>query len=210
MLLCLILCILFLKIIGMKQIISFILFIVFSIIQIQAQSANDLIQIRNVKADTVYNGSSEAVINQTVFANDSITICRAKGGDIKGYQHGDLLSIPDYKNLFKDNPEALHQIKTANFDYKFGLCLDYVGGFVFGFCLGSAISGEKLDASWGWTLGTSAAIAGLGIMIYNSGKNHHRKAINTYNSSLGKSTQKETGELKIGFTNSGLEFAYRF
>lgn len=165
----------------MKQIIFFILFIGFSTIQIQAQSAND-----------------------------SIAICRAKGGDINGYQHGNLLSIPDYKNLFKDNPEALHQIKTANFDYKFGLCLDYVGGFVFGFCLGSAISGEKLDASWGWTLGTSAAIAGLGIVIYNSGKNHHRKAIDIYNSSLEKSNQKETGKLKIGFINSGLEFAYIF
>ncbi|HJV77549.1 MAG TPA: hypothetical protein VJ602_04140 [Paludibacter sp.] len=194
----------------MKQIISFILFIIFSTIQIQAQSANDLIQISNVKADTAYNGSSEAIISQTVFANDSITICTAKGGDIKGYLHGDLLSSPDYKNLFKDNPEALHQIKTANFDYKFGLCLDYVGGFVFGFCLGSAISGQKLDASWGWTLGTSAAMAGLGIIIYNSGKNHHRKAIDIYNSSPGKSNQKETGELKIGFVNSGLKFAYRF
>jgi hypothetical protein len=194
----------------MKYIITIILFIAFPLSQVQAQTINDTIQKINTKTDTIYDSKSDAEIIQPVFANDSITITTAKGGDIRGYKNGYLLTIPDYKDLFRNNPEALHEIKVANFDYKFGLYLDYIGGFVVGFCLGSAINGDHLDASWGWTLGTGAAMAGLGMIIYSSGKSHHRKAVDIYNSAHRKQNLNETGELKIGFTNSGLGLAYRF
>jgi len=194
----------------MKYIITIILFIAFPLIQIQSQTINDTIQRINIKTDTVYDSKSDTEIIQPVFANDSITINTAKGGDIRGYKNGYLLTIPDYKDLFRNNPEALHEIKVANFDYKFGLYLDYIGGFVVGFCLGSAINGDHLDASWGWTLGTGAAMAGLGMIIYSSGKSHHRKAVDIYNSAYRKQNLNETSELKIGFTNSGFGLAYRF
>ena len=191
----------------MKYIIIVILFIVFPLSQVQAQTINDSIQTSNIKVDTE---SSELSMGQQVSAYDSITITTAKGGDIRGYKNGYLLTIPDYKDLFRNNPEALHEIKVANFDYKFGLYLDYIGGFVVGFCLGSAINGDHLDASWGWTLGTGAAMAGLGMIIYSSGKSHHRKAVDIYNSAYRKQNLNETSELKIGFTNSGFGLAYRF
>ena len=194
----------------MKYIITVILFIAFPLIQIQSQTINDTIQRINIKTDTVYDSKSDTEIIQPVFANDSITINTAKGGDIRGYKNGYLLTIPDYKDLFRNNPEALHEIKVANFDYKFGLYLDYIGGFVVGFCLGSAINGNHLDASWGWTLGTGAALAGFGMIIYSSGKSHHRKAVDIYNSAYRKQNLNESSELKIGFTNSGFGLAYRF
>ena len=194
----------------MKYIITIILFIAFPLIQIQSQTINDTIQRINIKTDTVYDSKSDTEIIQPVFANDSITINTAKGGDIRGYKNGYLLTIPDYKDLFRNNPEALHEIKVANFDYKFGLYLDYIGGFVVGFCLGSAINGDHLDASWGWTLGTGAAMAGFGMIIYSSGKSHHRKAVDIYNSAYRKQNLNESSELKIGFTNSGFGLAYRF
>ena len=194
----------------MKYIITIILFIAFPLIQIQSQTINDTIQRINIKTDTVYDSKSDTEIIQPVFANDSITINTAKGGDIRGYKNGYLLTIPDYKDLFRNNPEALHEIKVANFDYKFGLYLDYIGGFVVGFCLGSAINGDHLDASWGWTLGTGAALAGFGMIIYSSGKSHHRKAVDIYNSAYRKQNLNESSELKIGFTNSGFGLAYRF
>ena len=194
----------------MKYIITIILFIAFPLIQIQSQTINDTIQRINIKTDTVYDSKSDTEIIQPVFANDSITINTAKGGDIRGYKNGYLLTIPDYKDLFRNNPEALHEIKVANFDYKFGLYLDYIGGFVVGFCLGSAINGNHLDASWGWTLGTGAALAGFGMIIYSSGKSHHRKAVDIYNSAYRKQNLNESSELKIGFTNSGFGLAYRF
>jgi len=194
----------------MKYIITIILFIAFPLIQIQSQTINDTIQRINIKTDTVYDSKSDTEIIQPVFANDSITINTAKGGDIRGYKNGYLLTIPDYKDLFRNNPEALHEIKVANFDYKFGLYLDYIGGFVVGFYLGSAINGDHLDASWGWTLGTGAALAGFGMIIYSSGKSHHRKAVDIYNSAYRKQNLNESSELKIGFTNSGFGLAYRF
>lgn len=191
----------------MRYIIPIILFIAFPFIQIQAQTVNDSIRTTNTKVDT---RSYEPVIDQQLSANDSIRITATKGGDIRGYKDGYLLTIPDYKDLFRNNPEALHEIKVANFHYKCGLYLGYVGGFVVGYCLGSAINGDHLDASWGWTLGASAAVVGVGLVIYNSGNSHQRKAIDIYNSAFREQNLKETGELKVGFTNSGLGFAYRF
>ncbi|MDR3653520.1 MAG: hypothetical protein P4L34_11210 [Paludibacter sp.] len=191
----------------MKQLILFILFVGISFIQIQAQSPKDTVQTIQ-SAESIKPVYNEYATKKNP-ANDSITINPVKG-DIKGYQNGFLLSMPDYKNIFKDNPEALHQIKVANFDYKVGLYMDYIGGFTFGYCLGSAINGTHLDASWGLTLAASAAVVGTGFIIYNSGKMHHRKAIDIYNSPFRKYNLKETGELKVGITNDGLGFAYRF
>ena len=141
--------------------------------------------------------------------NDSIIISNAKG-DIKCYKNGKSLTDMDYIVIFKNNPDALHEIKLARSNYKSGMVVTYIGGFVFGFCLGSAISGEKIDYTWWLTLGSGAAIAGTGLLIYNGGKKHHRKAVELYNSSLGTTGYNGAPKLEFGMNNYGLGFAYKF
>ena len=162
----------------MKQIVFLIILIVFQCINSLGQSKKDSISISNKK------------------------------GDIKCYQNGILLTDLDYNVVFKDNSNALKEIKLARSNYKTGKIFGYIGGFVFGFCLGSAISGEKIDYTWWWTLGSSAAVAGTGLIIYNSGKKHHIKAIREYNSSFLSHTDEF--QLKIGFKNDGLNFVFNF
>ena len=193
----------------MKKIILFILLIGFSQMKTLGQTANDSLQISSSKVDTLNSAENNSGKSIARPENSPIKIQESKG-DIKCYKNGDLLIYSDYKDIFKDNQQALHQIRLANFDYKLGECFGYIGGFVFGFCLGSAISGEKVDESWAWTLVTSAAVVGMGLIIYNSGKSHHRKAIVLYNSSLKSISYKEPEILKVGFTNSGIGLTYKF
>ena len=193
----------------MKQHILFFILIAFPVIHLQGQSANDSALINKTQIDTLSLQKNESVTVSTIPGKDSIEIINSKG-DIKGYKNGQLLNNWDYYYLFKENKPALHEISLANFNYNVGKYFAYMGGFVFGFCLGSAISGDQIDESWGWTLATSAAVVGVGFIIYNSGKSHHRKAIDIYNSSIKSTSSKIPQEIKFGCTHSGLGLVYRF
>ena len=140
---------------------------------------------------------------------DSLIINNSKG-EIKCYRNGVLMTTNDFISLFKNNPTALKEMKIARADYKTGVFFSYLGGFVFGFCLGSAMSGEKVDYTWWWTLGVSAAIGGSGIIIYNSGIKHHRKAIGIYNSSSSTTGSNNFQILKFGLTSNGIGLKYSF
>ena len=141
--------------------------------------------------------------------NDSIMIDTTRS-DIKCYKNGKFLTEMDYNYLFKNNPTALHEMKLARANYKAGMTFGYIGGFTFGFCLGSLIKGDHIDYTWWLTIGTSAAIAGTGLLIYNAGKKHHRNAVKEYNSTLGTTAYHVDHTLEFGPTNHGLGFAYNF
>lgn len=141
--------------------------------------------------------------------NDSIIIGNTKG-DIKCYKNGVMLTDRDFNFLFKDNPTALQEMKLARANYKAGEIVAYIGGFTFGFCLGSLIKGDHIDYTWWLTLGSGAAIAGTGLLIYNSGKKHHRNAVIQYNSTLGTSGYNVEHTLKFGLNTNGLGLAYKF
>ncbi len=193
----------------MKQLIIFILLISFPLINLIGQAPTDSLDRSKRNVDTLKITTLEVPPEVVNLESDTIAFENLKG-DIKGYRNGDLLLYSDYKGLFKNVPQALHEIKISNFNYQTGKVLAYVGGFTFGFCLGSAISGDKIDESWWWTLGTGAAIAGIGIIIYDSGKSHHIRAIKIYNSTHKNISYNESKSLKIGFTNSGLGITYKF
>jgi hypothetical protein len=193
----------------MKQLILFISLVIFPFINGFAQTATDSSDRRIQNGDTLKTTTLKTSPEVVRLKNDTITIKNFKG-DIQGYKNGDMLYYSKYKMLFINDPQALHEIKGSNFDYQTGKVFAYIGGFTFGFCLGSAISGDKIDESWWWTLGTGAAIAGLGIIIYDSGKSHHIKAIKIYNSTHKSISNNESKSLKIGFTNSGPGITYKF
>jgi len=189
----------------MKKILLFILIISFPLSQLLAQKLNESTQIG--KTDSLKASKYEPAVKPV--ANDSI-LTRISHGNIRGYKDGYFLTMPDYKDIFRGNPEALQQIKMANFDYKSTLYLDFAGAFAFTYCVGSVINGGKINALWGVTLAAGAAAVGFGFTINNSAKIHHRKAIDIYNSPFRTPRLQEKAVLKIGLTDSGLGFAYRF
>ena len=141
--------------------------------------------------------------------NDSIIIDTTRS-DIKCYKNGKLLTDMDYNFLFKNNPTAMQEMKLARANYKAGGIVAYIGGFTFGFCIGSLIAGDHIDYTWWITLGSGAAVAGTGLLIYNSGKKHHRNAVMEYNSTLGTTGFNIEHRLEFGLNNNGLGFAYKF
>ncbi len=140
---------------------------------------------------------------------NSITISKERG-EVQCYMNGESLSYNQLYGMFQTYPNALKELKRAKRRYKTGTVFSYIGGFVFGFCLGSAISGEELDATWGITLGAGAAVGGIGLMIYNSGKKHHKKAVGIYNLSVNRTAYLNKNTLKFGLTNSGIGLCYNF
>ena len=193
----------------MKQLIIFISLVSIPLINAFGQTATDSLDRIKQNVDTSKIITLETPTEKVYFENDTIAFENIKG-ELKGYKNGDLLMYSQYKELFINDPKALHEIKVSNFNYQTGKVLAYIGGFTFGFCLGSAISGDKIDESWWWTLGTGAAIAGVGIIIYDSGKSHHINAIKTYNSTHKNTSCNESKSVLIGFTNTGLGITYKF
>jgi hypothetical protein len=154
------------------------------------------------------------IISQSMIAfgqspNDSILIGNARG-DIKCYQNGFLLNDADYKTIFKDNPYSLNEMRLSRIDHKAAMIFSYAGGFVFGFCLGSLISGDQIDYTWWWTLGSSAAVVGLGLSLDHSCKKHIRNAVGRYNSELRTSGYINQKRLELGLGNNGVSFIFRF
>jgi len=170
---------------------------------------NKSLNSKKITNDTLKTQLSESNIIATQ-SPDTIEIIK-KFGEIKGYRNGELLTYKNYKLLFANNPNALEQIRTSNFLHKTGNFFGTVGGFMFGFI---GVVGLKninsVDYTWGMALGASAAIVGVGYIIYSSGNNSQIKAIKTYNNHQRYLLDKEKVSVKIGFTNSGVGLVYSF
>lgn len=128
--------------------------------------------------------------------------------DTKLNQH---ISDIQFRKLFANNPTALKEINTSISQRKTSMFLANVGGYLFGFTLGLGLTNlDDVDYSWGITLGVTAGIAGLGVLINSSSKSHRKKAIEIYNSTIRNTANLEKTYLKIGFTNSGVGLTYCF
>ena len=128
--------------------------------------------------------------------------------DTKLNQH---ISDTEFRKLFANNPIALKEINTSIYQRKTSMVLAYVGGSLFGFTLGLGLTNlDDVDYSWGITLGATAGIVGLGVLLNTSSKSHRKKAIEIYNSTFRDKTALEKTYLKIGFTGSGVGLTYCF
>ncbi len=128
--------------------------------------------------------------------------------DTKLNQH---ISDTEFRKMFANNPTALKQINTSIFQRKTSMVLANVGGYLFGFTLGLGLANlDDVDYSWGITLGVTAGIAGLGVLLNTSSKSHRKKAIEIFNSTLRNTADIEKTYLKIGFTNTGVGLTYCF
>jgi hypothetical protein len=89
-----------------------------------------------------------------------------------------------------------------------GNVLGFVGGFLLGWPIGQKIGGEE---SPNWTM---AAVGGgiliPGIILDVKGKSKIKNAINTYNSSIGKSHSTLNSSLNFALCNKGVYITCSF
>lgn len=171
----------------------------------------------NLKTDSISNNIEISKIdsidsNQIVNANIDTIRIEKRFTEVYGYKNNKLMTINDYKTLFETYPTAFKHFKTANSLHKTGNFFGFIGGFMFGYI---GVLGLKeldsVDETWGAALGVSAAVMGVGLIIYSQGNKAQIKAINSYNNSP-KAYQEnnDVSQLKIGFTNSGIGLIYNF
>lgn len=171
----------------------------------------------NLKTDSISNNIEISKIdsidsNQIVNANIDTIRIEKRFTEVYGYKNNKLMTINDYKTLFETYPTAFKHFKTANSLHKTGNFFGFIGGFMFGYI---GVLGLKeldsVDETWGAALGVSAAVMGVGLIIYSQGNKAQIKAINSYNNSPKVYQEKnDVSQLKIGFTNSGIGLIYNF
>jgi len=194
----------------MKQILFIILFICFPFSNSFAEETSKTLNSTSTQVDSL---KSDLVnFNEVAQFSEDTIIIKKKFTEVYGYKNGELLNNADYIMLFANTPDALRIIELSKSYHRLGNLVGFVGGFMFGFI---GVMGLKninsVDYTWGKALGISAAVTGIGFLIYQAGNYSQIKAIKIYNKKNNHyRVNEEIGYLKVGFTNSGIGIAYNF
>jgi hypothetical protein len=123
----------------------------------------------------------------------------------KIYLDNQLLKPKEVLNVMEGNPDAYAAYKKAKSNYDAGQVIGFIGGFMIGYPLGSALGGG--DPQWG------IAAGGVGLLLLNlpliSGyKKHSRNAIELYNGLSGSTAKNYSIEFTP--TATGAKVVLRF
>jgi hypothetical protein len=131
---------------------------------------------------------------------------RRKTGRIHKEETG---GVPDLRQLLiltRDNPEAYKSAKTAKAFQRVGSVVGFAGGFMVGYGLGAAITGEQIT-------GKVIAVGGilvLGSVPFHIGSvTHARKAIKLYNTGMRQTTFKHI-DLRVSIASNSLKLKVLF
>jgi hypothetical protein len=195
----------------MKQILLIFLLIYFPVTSSFGVEIPSKTNYASLQVDSLSSSDSLNSNNVTPVLDDTISVIKSFS-EVYGYQKGKFLSYNDYRVLFANNPAALEEIEISRSHHRLGTIFTFVGGFMFGFIGVMGLQNIKsVDYTWGVALAGSAAVVGVGFLIYKLGNYNKIKAINIYNEEIdGYSANKDGGYLKIGFTNSGIGLVYNF
>jgi hypothetical protein len=129
---------------------------------------------------------------------DSIEVKKAWGTVFK--QNGQLLTPRKLLDITSSHPEAYKEMKVAKSNYDIGSVIGFVGGFLVGYPLGTALAGGEAN----WTLaGIGAGLIGVSIPFTSAYTKHAKIAVQHYNEGIQQSGMNPAN-LKIGLTGSGL------
>jgi hypothetical protein len=148
---------------------------------------------------------SSSLFSQTV---DSIIVKTRLLSTDYYYAGSKLNSIKSISRVVRDNPKAISKIKAAETLATVGNIFGFAGGFLIGWPIGSAMSGEEAN----WNLAYAGGlIAFLGILYeFNSSSSVH-DAVDIYNSSIQKSGKpKDTTTLDFYLAPTRVGLALRF
>ncbi len=124
-------------------------------------------------------------------------------------QNGSLMSFGDVVRALNNNTEAYQLAKSARSNYILSQIIGSTGGFLIGWPLGTALSGDKPN----WTLlGIGAGLVVISIPIEISSNKKIKKALNIYNAGLDKKTTLNyfKPQYHLVFNDKGFGLALRF
>ena len=99
-------------------------------------------------------------------------------GGARFYQDDRLLKPADVLNVMAPNEEAFAMFKKAKANYDAAQVFGFIGGFMVGWPLGTAIAGG--DAQWGLAAG-GAGVLLLSFPFSSAFNKHARNAVEIYN-----------------------------
>jgi hypothetical protein len=139
--------------------------------------------------------------------HDSIQTTKTSGG-YKYELNGNVMTYETMLHAMQNNVEATQLLNKAKGNSGFANVLGYVGGFLVGYPLGTALSGGQAN----WTLAAiGAGILVVAIPIASSANKNIKQAVDIYNSSLNQTSYKQPDyELKLGLHPNGLGLTLNF
>ncbi len=136
------------------------------------------------------------------------TIVSIKGNNGYEYYQGDLLlTATQLDSVLYSNDIAYELMGSAHNLNNLGKVLGYIGGFLIGWPLGTAVGGGEPV----WALaGVGAGILIVSIPINLKAKKKSKLAIDIYNRGLQTSSFWSKSELKFTMTNNGIGLTMKF
>jgi len=115
-------------------------------------------------------------------------------------QHGKTLSPKEMKEIVKMNPQAIEEMKLASGNLGVAMVFAYVGGFMIGWPIGTAIGGGKPV----WALaGAGAVLVAIAIPLSAAAARHTKNAVRIYNNSL-KQISRNAVKMNFGLSGNGI------
>jgi hypothetical protein len=137
---------------------------------------------------------------------DTISIQKVFGG-YQYYQGYNRLGFSQMINLMQSNEQASNEIRAAQKNSSIASITGYVGGFMLGWPLGTAIGGGRPN----WAMaGVGAGILAVGITLNQKSNKQTTNAIRIYNESITSESFLNNVQIDYLFTLNGVGFRMRF
>lgn len=136
---------------------------------------------------------------------DSVTVIRKPLGTVF-QQNGKYLTPKQLVEITSINPDALAEMKKARTNYSAGMVFSYIGGFMIGWPIGTAIAGG--DPEWAMA-GIGAGLIGISIPFSASYTRHARNGVAIYNRTLNYSGSVHP-EYRLKLMANGIGLQVRF
>ena len=141
-----------------------------------------------------------ALITTTLCLSQELSLSKGK------FYKGDVrIDARQFVKQMESNREAFAIATKAKSNYDVSNVLGFIGGFMIGWPLGTAIGGGEPE--WGLAIG-GAAIVGIAIPIQSSASKKFRSAAGIYNQAAGLDASASL--FKVNLSPGGVGVSYNF
>lgn len=137
-------------------------------------------------------------------ASDSIIMEKHWGTAF--YIHNERATVKQVLETTKPHKAAYKEMKIARRNYDYAVVIGFMGGFIAGWPLGSAIAGG--DPTWA-LVGVGAGLITISIPFLIKFNKHAKKAVDIYNAGLYEARVQKP-HLNLSFAKNGLGLVLKF